>query len=125
MCCPEMGKSIQPPSVDPRFDNLEKCCGDDLEDERLSGNQRPCYERVNQLILVEELVQPLRKEVQHKEEIRDNQCRKNRELDYESLERRFTLFLLRLSFFPYKLNRKSLQGVPTRLSHRSFFRALA
>jgi len=94
-----MGKSIQPPSVDSRFDNFEKCCGDDLEDERLSGNQRPCYDGVNQLILVEELVQPLRKEAQHKEEIRDNQCRKNRQLGYESLERRFALFLLRLSFF--------------------------
>lgn len=62
MCCPEMGKSIQPPSVDSRFDNFEKCCGDDLEDERLSRNQRLCYDGVNQLILVEELVQPLRKE---------------------------------------------------------------
>ena len=55
---------------------------------------------------------------------RDNQCRKNRELDQEGLERRFTLLLLCLSLFPYKLNRKSLNGVPTRLSHRSFFRRL-
>ena len=55
MCCPEMGKSIQPPSVHPRFDTLQKCCGDDLEHHTLSRNQPPCHERVNQLVLIENL----------------------------------------------------------------------
>jgi hypothetical protein len=41
------------------------------------------------------------------------------------VEGQFTLFLLCLSFFAFKLNRKSHKGVPTRLSHRSMFRALA
>src|SRR4051812_18495472 len=55
ICCPDIGKSIRPPSVGLCFDKLEKRHSNDLQHHALHGDQRPGYHGVNQLILIEEV----------------------------------------------------------------------